>query len=84
MYFYGYLNIILPYKGEHQLGIRNILKEYESKQGIKFETYKLIILLPLSCNCKSSLKDISENIDEAKVYFFNSNFFIRFLCMYFF
>lgn len=65
-YYYGYLNLILNKIGESDLNLKDAMQIYESKEEIKFELYKMFILIPKSMHCLVSL-DESVDIECAKV-----------------
>ncbi|XP_019881480.1 stimulator of interferon genes protein homolog [Aethina tumida] len=64
-YYYGYLNLILNKIGESDLNLKDAMQIYESKEEIKFELYKMFILIPKSMHCLVSL-DESVDIECAK------------------
>lgn len=67
-FFYGYLRIVLPHSGTSEKGIKEFLKDYEGRNNIKFDLYKLFILIPLSQYCPPSLENnFSKSIETSKV-----------------
>lgn len=66
-FFYGYLRIVLPHSGTSEKGIKEFLKDYEGRNNIKFDLYKLFILIPLSQYCPPSLENnFSKSIETSK------------------
>ncbi|XP_066140507.1 stimulator of interferon genes protein [Euwallacea fornicatus] len=60
-FFYGYINYILNDKiGLPNKHLKEMLEDYESKNGIRFEVYKIFLLIPKSLKCFESLQDCSK------------------------
>lgn len=65
-FFYGYLNLILKNTGTEEKNLVELMANYEAKNNVKFEVYKLFILIPVSFKCFVSLKnENSPSIDES-------------------
>ncbi|CAH1106636.1 unnamed protein product [Psylliodes chrysocephalus] len=66
-FFHGYLNYVLPNTGGEDKNLKEIMTDFESKNGIKFEVYKLFILVPKSMRCPVSLEnEYSPSIQESR------------------
>lgn len=61
--FYGYLNYILPKTGDVMKNLKELMQDYEALGNIKFEVYKIFILIPKSLTCHVSIADIGRNMD---------------------
>ncbi|XP_077302635.1 transmembrane protein sting isoform X2 [Arctopsyche grandis] len=59
-FFYGYLNIILPNKGDQNYGLKELMDIFESSERIKFGTKKLFIMIPRSLYCPPNLCEVSK------------------------
>lgn len=59
-FFYGYINYMLMKKGNPDKDLKEMMEDYESSNNIKFEVYKIFILIPKSLNCFESIQDGSE------------------------
>ncbi|KAG5875749.1 hypothetical protein JTB14_002051 [Gonioctena quinquepunctata] len=65
-FFHGYLNIVLPKTGNEEKNLKELMQDYEDKNNINFNVYKLFILIPKSMTCFISLKnEYSPSIDES-------------------
>lgn len=59
-FFYGYLNIVLPNKGDENYALKELMEIYESTENIKFPIKKLFLLIPRSLYCPPNLSEISK------------------------
>lgn len=66
-FFHGYLNIVLPEKGTDEKGLKELMQDYESSQGIKFALYKLFVLVPLSMYCPTKIDEFAPSIETSRV-----------------
>lgn len=66
-YYFGYLNIVVPCRGDATKGLKEHMLDYEGNQGIKFAATKLYIFVPLSGYCPTTLSDRSHKFETAKV-----------------
>lgn len=77
-FFHGYLNYVLPNTGGEDKNLKEIMTDFESKNGIKFEVYKLFILVPKSMRCPVSLEnEYSPSIQESRVSSFEYIIYIQ-------
>lgn len=66
-FFHGYLQIVLPNKGTEQKGIKELMKDFEAKEGVSFACDKLLVLIPLSLYCPPIVEERSPTVELAKV-----------------
>lgn len=66
-FFHGYLNIVLPEKGTDEKGLKELMRDYESSQGIEFAQYKLFVLVPLSMYCPATIEEFAPSIETSRV-----------------
>ncbi|XP_012269577.2 stimulator of interferon genes protein homolog [Athalia rosae] len=58
-YFYGYLNIVLPSRGDNSKGLHDNIATYEADNGVTIPVKKLFILIPTSLRIPPDLKEAS-------------------------
>lgn len=81
-YYHGYLKLIMHDTGTEDKNLKELMEIYEDEHGVKFEAYKLFILIPFSLKCWVSLKNyFSPSVDESHVSRIFSNLFWRNLKM---
>lgn len=68
-FFHGYLRIVLPHTGQqNNKGLREFQKDFEARNDIKFDVYKLFILIPMSTHCPPSIdSEFSPSVEVSKV-----------------
>lgn len=68
-YFYGYLDIVVPNKGNETKGLKEHMLDYQGAHGIEFAATKLYIFIPLSGYCPINLSEQSHKFlfDTTKV-----------------
>lgn len=67
-FYNGYLKLILTETGTTDKSLKQLMEIYEGRHGVKFEVYKLFILIPISLRCFVSLKNsFSPSVDESDV-----------------
>ncbi|XP_076261015.1 stimulator of interferon genes protein-like [Rhynchophorus ferrugineus] len=59
-FFYGYLNLILPSTGDVMKNLIEMMQDYESANDIKFEFYKIFMLIPKSLVCHNKINEVSK------------------------
>ncbi|XP_066254060.1 stimulator of interferon genes protein homolog [Euwallacea similis] len=60
-FFYGYINYMLNEKmGDPNKHLKEMMQDYESKNNIRFEVYKIFLLIPKSLKCFESIQDGSK------------------------
>lgn len=73
-YFYGYLNIFLPNRGDENYALKELMEIYESTENIKFSVKKIFLLIPRSLYCPPNLSEISNgpkiHMEGAKVIYY--------------
>lgn len=62
-FFYGYFNYMLRKTGDQEKNLKELMQDYEAKNKIKFEVYKIFILIPKSLTCPVSIEDASKIMD---------------------
>lgn len=67
-FFHGYLHIMLPHTGRgNDKGLKEFQQDYEARNRVKFDVYKLFILIPMSQNCPPSLESqFSPSVEPSK------------------
>ncbi|CAH0564953.1 unnamed protein product [Brassicogethes aeneus] len=64
-FYHGYLKLLLTKIGIGDVNLKENMELYESHHDIKFEVYKLFILIPKSLNCYESLEEGSKYVECA-------------------
>ncbi|CAG9856363.1 unnamed protein product [Phyllotreta striolata] len=64
-FFHGYLNLLLPKTGREDKNLKEFMQDYESKNQIAFNVYKLFILIPESMTCPVSLENEDSSLQES-------------------
>ncbi|RZC32566.1 TMEM173 and/or Tantalus domain containing protein [Asbolus verrucosus] len=65
MYFCGYLKLIIPKTGTSEKHLKELMQDYEDQHKIKFEFYKMFVLIPKSLYCATSLEEVSSRIEKC-------------------
>lgn len=66
-YYYGYLDIVLPFRGGQSKGLSENIENYEANNGVVVPVKKLFILIPTSLRTPPDLKEASYNwLESAK------------------
>ncbi|XP_059608822.1 stimulator of interferon genes protein homolog [Phlebotomus argentipes] len=61
-FFHGYLNIILPNRGDANMGLVERIEIFESNEGIEIPVKKLFLLIPNDLYFPPRLSDMSDDI----------------------
>lgn len=67
-FFYGYINILLPWDGGERKGLKESIIDFESREGVNFPFKKLFLLIPLSGFCPAQVDEQSTILEYSKVY----------------
>lgn len=67
-FFHGYLQIVLPHKGTDQKGIKEMIHDFEAKEGVTFSCDRLLVLIPLSLHCPATVEQEDNSVELAKVF----------------
>ncbi|KAL1494061.1 hypothetical protein ABEB36_009719 [Hypothenemus hampei] len=62
-FFYGYIHYMMQKIGEPNKDLKEMLRDYESKNNIEFAVHKIFILIPKSFKCFESIQEASNIIE---------------------
>ncbi|KRT86677.1 hypothetical protein AMK59_2527 [Oryctes borbonicus] len=65
-FYHGYLQIVLPHKGTEQKGIKELIGDFEAREGVTFGYKKLLVLIPLSLHCPATVEGKSDIVESSK------------------